>query len=71
MKIKHESYTTERWLGHILRRESLVKEVIEGLMEGVRARGKPRIMMLYDIKADETYEKIKRRAMNKECWRNF
>ena len=61
----------KRWLGHILRRESLVKEVIEGRMEGKRGRGKPRIMMLDDIKADETYEKIKRRAMDRECWRNW
>ena len=61
----------KRWLGHILRGESLVKEVIEGRMEGKRGRGKPRIMMLDDIKADETYEKIKRRAMDRECWRNW
>ena len=25
-------------------------------------------MMLDDIKADETYEKIKRRVMDRECW---
>ena len=50
----------KRWLGHILKGESLVKEVIEGRIEGKRGRGKPRIMMLNDIKADETYEKIKR-----------
>ena len=49
----------KRWLGHILRGESLVKEVIEGRMRGKRGRGKPRIKMLDDIKADETYEKIK------------
>ena len=58
----------KRWLGHILRGESLVK-VIEGWMEGKRGRGKPRIMMIYDIKADETNEKIKRRAIYRECWR--
>ena len=39
-------------------------------MEGKRGRGKPRIMMLDDIKADETYEKIKRRVTDRECWRN-
>ena len=61
----------KRWLGHILRGESLVKEVIEGRLEGKRGRGKSRIMMLDDIKADETYEKIKRRAMDRECWRNW
>ena len=35
-------------------------------MEGKRGRVKPRIMMLDDIKADETCEKIKRRAMDRE-----
>ena len=32
-------------------------EIIEGWMEGKRGRGKPRIMMLDDIKADETHER--------------
>ena len=52
-----------------MRGESLVKEVIEGRMKGKRVRGKPRIMMLDYIKADMIYEKIKRRAMDRECWR--
>ena len=47
----------KRWLGLILRGESIVKEVIEGRMEGKRGRGKPRIMMLDDFK---------RRDMDKE-----
>ena len=48
-----------------------MKEVIEGRMECKKGRGKPRIMMLDDIKADETYEKIKRQAMVRECWRQW
>ena len=48
-----------------------MKEIIEERMEGKRGRGKPRIMMLDDIKADETYENIKPRAMGRECWRNW
>ena len=39
--------------------------------EGKRGRGKLRILMIDDIKADESYEKIKRRAMDRECWRNW
>ena len=46
-----------------------MKEVIERRMEGMRGRGKPRIMTLDDIVAHETYEKIKRGAMDRECWR--
>ena len=49
-----------------------MREVIEERMEGKRGgKGKPLIMMLDDIKADETHKKIKRRAMNREFWRNW
>ena len=30
----------KRWIGHILRGEGLLKEVIEGRMEGKRGRGR-------------------------------
>ena len=54
------------------REESLFKEVIEGQIEGKRGkRGKPCIMMLDDIKADEKYETIKRRAIDRKFWRNW
>ena len=58
-------------LGHILRGESLVKEVIEGRMEGNKGREKSRIMMLDNIKANQTYEMIKRRAVDRESWKNW
>jgi hypothetical protein len=54
-----------------LKGESLVKVVAERQMEGKKGRGNPRIMMLDDIKADESYEKIKCRAMERECWRKW
>ena len=56
----------KRWLKHILRGDSLVKEVIEARIEENRGRRKPRIMMLDDIKSDETYEEIKSRTMDFE-----
>ena len=60
----------KRWLGYVLRRESLVKEVIEGLTEEKRGIEK-RIMLLDDIKTDETYEMIKRRALTRKSWGNW
>ena len=54
-----------------MRRESLVKELIEGRMEGKRGAGKPRIMILDDIKANQTYEKIKHRAIDRDRGRNW
>ena len=48
-----------------------MKEAIEDWMEGKKGRENQRIMMLGDIVAHKTYEKIKRGAMDKECWRNW
>ena len=58
------------WLGHILRQESLVKNVIKGRIEVKKESERPRILLLDDIKANETYEKIKRKAMDRKYWRN-
>ena len=41
-----------------MRRESLVKELIEGRMKGKRERGKSRIILLDEIKNNDTYEMI-------------
>ena len=38
-------------------------------MEGKRGKGKPRIMFLDDINDNQTYEKITRRAMGRDCLR--
>lgn len=61
----------KKWLGHILRGESLVRDVLEGRLEGSRGRGRPRIMMLDDITGHRTYAEIKRIAMDRETWRKF
>ena len=39
----------KNWIGHILRGDGIVKEVIEGRMEGKRSRGRPRAGMLDDM----------------------
>ena len=44
------SMRKKRWMGHVLRREGLMKDVLEGRMEGKRLRGRKRIMMMDDIK---------------------
>ena len=40
----------KNWIGHIIRREGLLKTVTEGRMEGKRGRGRPRIGMIYELK---------------------
>src|SRR5258708_24765701 len=47
------------WIGHILRGGGLLKDVIEGRMEGKRVRGRKRMGML-DVLMESDYEKLKR-----------
>jgi hypothetical protein len=60
----------KKWVGHVLRGEGLLKEAMEGRMEGKRGRGRPRTGMLDDLKG-ESYAGMKRRAENREEWRKW
>lgn len=60
----------KRWIGHILRGEGLLKEVIEGRMEGKRSRGRPRLGMLDDLKF-HSYVDMKRKTEDREEWRRY
>jgi hypothetical protein len=61
------------WIGHILRRNCLLKHVIEGKLEGRiemtgrrRRRGK---QLLDDIKEKKRYWKLKEEALDRTLWR--
>ena len=54
----------KNWIGHVLRREGLLKDVLEGRMEGKCTRGKPRKKFLDDLSKE--YEVLKRKAPNRE-----
>src|ERR1043165_4914434 len=58
------------WIGHVLRGEGLLKEVIEGRMEGKRIRGRPRLGMLDDLIA-HSYVDMKRKTEDREKWRIY
>ena len=60
--------TKKNWIGHVLRGDGLLKDVMEGRMEGKRPRGRPRMGMLEELKV-ESYESIKRSAQDREKWR--
>ena len=53
-------------LGHIVRGDGLLKEVIEGRMDGKRPRGRKRIGFLNLIKKG-----MKRRAEDRGVWRRW
>ena len=58
------------WIGHVLRGDGLLKEVIEGRMEGKRIRGRPRLGMLDDL-ISHSYVDMKRKTEDREKWRSY
>ena len=61
----------KNWIGHILRGDGLLKDVVEGRMEGKRPRGRKRIGMIDDLKEGLSYEILKRRAENRDRWKSW
>ena len=57
------------WLGHTLRHNGLLQEVIEGGMEGKKPRGRRRTNMLDALKKNRTYAELKRAAQDRDKWR--
>ena len=62
------------WFGHILRRNCLLKQVIEGKIKGemevARRRGRRRKKLLDDLKDRIGYSHLKEEALDRTMWRN-
>ena len=62
------------WIGHILRRNCLLKQVIEGKIKGemevTRKRGRRRKKLLDDLKNRRGYSHLKEEALDRTMWRN-
>ena len=62
------------WIGHILRRNCLLKQVIEGKInrqiEVTRRRGRRRKKLLDDRKDRRGYCQLKEEALDRTMWRN-
>ena len=62
------------WIGHILRRNCLLKQVIEGKIKGemdvTRRRGRRRKKLLDDLKDRRGYSHLKEEALDCTMWRN-
>ena len=63
-----------KWTGHILRRNCLLKQVIERKtkeeMEVTRRRGRRRKKLLDDLKGRREYSNLKEEALDRTMWRN-
>ena len=64
----------QRWIGHILRTNCLLKQVIEGKIKGemelTRRRGRRRKKLLDDLKDRRGYSHLKEEAVDRTMWRN-
>ena len=62
------------WIGHILRRNCLLKQVIEGKIKGemevTRRRWRRRKKLLDDLKDRRGYPHLKEEALDRTMWRN-
>jgi hypothetical protein len=62
------------WIGHILRRNCLLKEVIEGNIKGqievTRRRGRRCKQLLDDLGDRRGYSHLKEEALDRIKWRN-
>ena len=63
------------WIGHILRRNCLLKQVIEGKIKGemevTRRRGRRRKKLLDDLKDRRGYCHLKEEALDRTIWRRL
>ena len=62
------------WIGHTLRRNCLLKQVIEGKIKGemevTRRRGRRRKKLLDDLNDGRGYSHLKEEALDRTMWRN-
>jgi hypothetical protein len=61
------------WIGHILRRNCLLQQVIEGrtkwVIEVIGRRGRRRRKLLDDLKERRGYSQLKEEALDRTMWR--
>ena len=61
----------KNWIGHVLRGDGLLREVLEGRMERKRPRGRPRVKMLDGLMGSESYRMLKLKAVDRNNWRSW
>ena len=57
------------WLGHWLRSNCLLKDALEGMVNGKKVRGRRRYKMIDIIMINGLYEDMKRKAEKRVEWR--
>ena len=65
--IQHRKF---RWIGHTLRHDSLLRDVIEGRMKGKATRGRKWLQMLSDV-IRKACEDLKRGNEDRSWWKKM
>ena len=68
MKTVHKG--NKNWIGHVVRGDGLMRDVLERRMMGKRMRGRTRIGMFNEL-MEGSFVKMKRRAEAREAWKEF
>ena len=59
-----------RWLGHVLRHENLLHDIIEGKMLGKATRGRKRMELSHDMmEGPRAYGQLKNLSSDRSRWR--
>jgi len=58
------------WIGHILRRNCLLKQVIKGKIKGKMEVARRREKLLDDLKDRKGYSHLKKEALDRTMWRH-
>jgi len=58
------------WIGNILRRNCLLKQVIEGKIKGEKEVARRRKKLLDDLKDRREYSLLKKEALDRTMWRH-
>jgi len=62
------------WIGHLIRNSFWITTVIEGKIEGIPGRGRPRTCFMKQVMKDieiKTYNDLKRSISDRDKWREL
>jgi len=57
-----------KWMGHVLRHDGLLHDVLEGRMLGKRTRGRRRTLLIDYLLEKKNYTDLKKAAEDRNVW---
>jgi len=60
-----------KWMGHVLRHDGLLRDMLKGRMLGKKTRGRRRIQLIDDLEEKKHYTDLKKAADDRSVWRTI